>query len=272
MYNPKIICNFVTVKNIVMNNETKRKIVELYSKGCTTREIGNEIGVSNGTVRYWLIKQGIQTRKTKGLKFHVNKVRVPLSVIEEKEGTPEFDYFLGILATDGNICKSKISLMFAENNKEILEHWRSFLNNLVDIKEYTRRSDGRTYYEIKFKNQEIADFYASYGITERKTFTLKLKYINWNVLLGIFDGDGCLTEDKRKPNSISKRFSICSASIQFINQLNDFFVSNGLHPITRKIKNYYDISLGRKEDIKVIYTNIYKESSYYLYRKYEKFW
>lgn len=255
-----------------MDNNTKQKIVELYREGYTTREVGRAVNLSSASVRYWLIKEGIPLRKTKGLKFHINKVRVPLNVIKEKEGTPEFDYFLGILATDGNIYKSKIALQFAENNKEILEHWKSFLNNLVDIKSYTRRDSGRTYYEIKFKNQEIADFYKSYGITERKTFTLKLKYINWNVLLGIFDGDGCLIMEHKTPNGYSWRFSICSASIEFINQLNDFFVSKGLHPVTYKTKNYYDISLGRREEIQILYANIYKESSYFLHRKYEKFW
>lgn len=255
-----------------MDSKTKLKIVELYNKGLTTREVEDTLDLNKGSARYWLIKQGIELRKTKGLKFHVNKVKVLLEVIQSKVGTPEFDYFIGILATDGNICKSKVSLQFAENNKEILEHWKNFLDNNVDIKAYTRRKDNRTYYEIKFKNQAIADFYKSYGITERKTFTLKLPYLNWNVLLGIFDGDGCLTKECKTPNSHSWRFSICSASIDFITQLNDFFVEQGFHPITRKIKNYYDISLGRKSELEILYANIYKESSYFLHRKYEKFW
>lgn len=93
-----------------MDNITKQKIVELYTKGYTTREVGKYINLNAASVRYWLLKEGISLRKTKGLKFHINKVKVPLSVIKEKEGTPEFDYFLGILATDGNICKSKIAL------------------------------------------------------------------------------------------------------------------------------------------------------------------
>lgn len=64
-----------------MDNNTKQKIVELYSKGYTLREVGKEVNVNPSTVRYWLIKEGISLRKTKGLKLHVSKVRVPLSVI-----------------------------------------------------------------------------------------------------------------------------------------------------------------------------------------------
>lgn len=254
-----------------MDNILKSKIVSFYQSGMTTREVESALSLKQGSARYWLNKQGIRCRSTKGMKFHVNRVRVPLSIIQSKVGTPEFDYFIGILATDGNICKSKIALQFAENNAQILDYWREFLDYKVDIKAYTRRKDNRTYYEIKFKNQEIADFYKEYGITERKTFTLKLKYINWNVVLGVFDGDGCLSMEHKTPGGFSWRFSICSASIDFINQLNDFFVGGNLHPITRRIKNYYDISIGRKEEIDYIYKNIYKESSYFLERKYDKF-
>lgn len=64
-----------------MDNIKLNKIVELYSKGYTLREVGKEVNLSSGSVRYWLIKEGISLRKTKGLKFHVSKARVPLSVI-----------------------------------------------------------------------------------------------------------------------------------------------------------------------------------------------
>ena len=39
-----------------------------------------------------------------------------------------------------------------------------------------------------------------------------------------------------------------------------------------KEKNYYNISIGRLSELYYIYTNIYKDSSYFLRRKYEKFW
>lgn len=255
-----------------MNIETKLRIKELYLKGNTIKEISTMENIPYSTVQYNLVTQGTPMRKLKGTRYKVFKARVSLDTIKLKEGTPEFDYFIGILATDGNVHRAKVALQFAENNKEILEHWVKFLDNKVDIKAYTRRSDGRTYYSVVFKNWEIADYLKEYGITEKKTFTLKLKYLNWNVLLGIFDGDGCLAIEHKTPNGYSWRFSICSASITFIEQLNDFFVSYGLHPIVRKRHNYYNISLGKKAELAFIFSNIYKESSYFLHRKYDKFW
>lgn len=75
--------------------------------------------------------------------------------------------------------------------------------------------------------------------------------------------------DKR--GTKSWKFSICSASLNFIIQLDNFYKSFGLHPIIRKENTYYTIHLGRLEEIYFIYTNIYKESSYFLKRKYDKF-
>ena len=152
---------------------------------------------------------------------------------------------------------------------EILENFKEFLNHKVKIHKRIRKTDNRIYYKICFKNQDIVDYLNSYGITPNKTFTIKLSYINWNVLRGIFDGDGTLTEDIRKTHSW--KFSICSASLEFINQINDFYVSNGLHPLVYKQRNYYTIHLGRLEEIYYVYSNIYKDSSYFLKRKYDKF-
>ena len=45
----------------------------------------------------------------------------------------------------------------------------------------------------QFKNQDIVDYLKQFGIVPNKTFTLELPYINWNVLRGVFDGDGSIS-------------------------------------------------------------------------------
>lgn len=67
---------------------------------------------------------------------------------------------------------------FCLDNKEILENFRSFVNNKVTIHLRLRKSDNRTYYKIAFKNYEIVDYLSKFGIVPNKTFILKLKYIN----------------------------------------------------------------------------------------------
>ena len=100
-------------------------------------------------------------------------------------------------------------------------------------------------------------------------FSLYLKYINWDILRGVFDGDGCLTYDSRKNGSW--RFSITSASDVFIQQISNFLQSYDLHPLVYKEGNYYIIHIGKLSEIYFIFQHLYKDSSYFLKRKYEKF-
>lgn len=254
-------------KNIIDNNLSS--IIEDYLSGMTSREVGAKYNISCNSVLNTLKRANIRARSTKGMRFHVNKATIPLEFFTTREGTPDFDYFIGILATDGNVCRNMVRLEFAPNNLEILENFKEFLYHKVKIHKRIRKTDGRVYYKIYFKNRSIVDYLGTYGITPNKTFTIKLSYINWNVLRGIFDGDGSLIEDTRKTHNW--KFSICSASLEFINQINDFYVSHCLHPIVYKQKNYYTIHLGRLEEIYYVYSNIYKDSSFFLKRKYDKF-
>lgn len=244
-------------KRLEVNDQ---EIIRLYNEGKSTFDIEKLLGVSRGAIRYRLKCNGITCRP---------RAKVELNDIKSKEGTPEFDYFLGILATDGYIYRGRVVLEFAENNKDILTYWNEFLGNKCNINSHIDKRDNKTYYKISFMNQEICDYLATFGITERKSLTLKLKYIDWNVLLGIFDGDGSLTKDARCFNF---RFKIASGSLDFSTQLVDFLSKEDIKAYLYKIDSHmYHIMVTKNADVYTIYDRIYKDSSYYLKRKYDKF-
>lgn len=244
------------------------EIIKLYNSGLSCSEIAKRFNCNRSTILYQLKNREIVLRQKKGIKHCVNTRRnVQTEFFTKKEGTPEFDYILGILATDGNISKNAIRIEQADNNIEILENFKDFVNNKVKINQSFHHN--KKYNIIQFKNQDLCDYLTTFGITSNKTFSLKLKYINWNIILGVFDGDGCLKYDKRKQGSW--RFSITSGSIDFIEQLKDFLIKEGLNPLIYKENNYYTISIGKLSELYYIYQHLYKESSYYLKRKYDKF-
>lgn len=253
-------------KSILENNINE--IIDLYKSGKSCDEIAKHYNCSRSTINYQLKIRGISLRGKKGIKHCIHSRRkVHLDDFISKEGTAEFDYIIGILATDGNITRNMVRIEQADNNIEVLINFKKFLSSKVDIKKSKHRN--RLYNIISFKNQDVCNYLSELGITPKKTFTLTLKYINWNVLLGVFDGDGCLKEDKRKKHSW--RFSITSGSIYFIEQIKTFLESEGLHPLIYKEKNYYTISIGKLSEIYYIYKHLYKDSSYFLKRKYDKF-
>ena len=171
-------------------NEVKDKIVELYLKEHkNTVEIAKMFNTYNTTIRRILIE-----RKVPLISIKERLQKVALDNIKNQEGSSDFDYFLGILATDGCITENRVVLDFSENNKEILDYWNTFLGNVCSIKCSIHKKYQVPQYRIDFRNQEICDYLSSFGITPRKSLTLKLKYINWDVLRGIIDGDGCVRE------------------------------------------------------------------------------
>lgn len=261
-------------RKLNLSQEEKQKIVDEYQSGLSSAVVGKMHNISAPSVRNILKEVGIQARDKKGIKHCVHHRVVELEVWKNQEGTPDFDYFLGILATDGCVTGIQTALEFAENNREILEHYNRFLGNVCNINSrYCPRRDN-TYYAIKYKNEEIVNYLSTFGIVPRKSNTLELKYINWNVLRGIFDGDGSLIQDKRC--ACSFKFKITSGSMRFIKQISNFYESNDISYYvdaeTGKLGNtWHNIIVGQAEDIYKIYCNMYKDSSCFLHRKHDKF-
>lgn len=236
---------------------SREELIKLYRDELkSTGDIAKITGMSRGKVRYELHKAGIECRP---------RSKVSLDLFKSKEGTDEFDYFLGVLATDGTICHNVISLEFAENNSEILTLWNNFLNNQCNILKHRGK-----YFKIAFSNKEVCALLSSYGITERKSLSLSLSKMSWGILRGIFDGDGYLTQDKR--HKCSFKFKIASGSIKFLQQIQEFLLQSNIGSSIYKEKDtLYTLIVGRGEDIYTIYCNMYKDSSCFLRRKYDKF-
>lgn len=99
-------------------NEVKDKIVELYLKEHkNTVEIAKIFNTYNTTIRRILIERKVPLISTRG-----RLQKVTLDSIKNQEGSSDFDYFLGILATDGCVTGNRVVLDFSENNKEILDY------------------------------------------------------------------------------------------------------------------------------------------------------
>jgi len=145
--------------------------------------------------------------------------KIQLNDIKDKEGTKEFDYFLGLLATDGCVTSNRVVLDFCEANKELLLYWNSFLNNKCNITQTIHKKFKTKQYRIAFRNSEIVKYLANFGIIPNKTNNIKLKYINWDVLRGIIDGDGCISEGNY---GSTLKISITSGCKMFLLQIQEF--------------------------------------------------
>lgn len=250
------------------SKEKEQEIIRLYTEeNKSTLEIANIFGTYNTSIRRVLERNNVRIRSySEAQRF------VELEDISSKEGTNDFDYFLGLLATDGCVTDNKIILDFSEENKELLDYWNEFLGNKCNINVSVHKVFKVPQYRISFRNKEVVDYLATFGIIPRKSFDLKLKYINWDVLRGIIDGDGCVSTTNAG-NTV--KLGITSACKEFLVQIQDFLKEEGftsfINESHRNENLIYDLFVYKTSDLVEIYKRLYDNAHYFLKRKRNNF-
>ena len=250
------------------SKEKEQEIIRLYTEeNKNTNEIAKLYNTYNTSIRRVLQRNNIEIRS-----YGVAQRKVELEDIKSKEGTRDFDYFLGLLATDGCITGNRVVLDFSEENKELLNYWNEFLGNKCTITKSIHKVFKVPQYRIAFRNSEVCEYLKSFGIISNKTFNLNLKYINWDVLRGIIDGDGCVLESN---NGSTIRICITSGCKQFLEQVQNFYKEHNiisyLYESSRNKNPTYDLYVYNTNDVIKIYTNLYLNAHFFLKRKEMKF-
>lgn len=249
-------------------DETEKEIVRLYiQENKNTNEIASIFKTYNTSIRRVLLRNNVEVRA-----YGVATRKIKLEDIKSKEGTSDFDYFIGLLATDGCLTGHSIVLDFSEENKELLDYWNEFLGNKCNITTSIHKVYKVTQYRIAFKNPEIIEYLGQFGLKERKTFDLELSCINWDVLRGIIDGDGCILS---KNNNTTLSICITSGCEKFLKQIQAFYLEYGiksyLMPSSRNKNITYDLFVYKSVDVLKIYNNLYQNAHFFLKRKELKF-
>ena len=100
------------------SKEKELEIIRLYvDEQKTQKEIADLYNTYNTSIRRVLQRNNVVIRSNSEVQR-----KVSLEDIIHKEGTDSFDYFLGILITDGCNTNGAIILDFCEKNKEILDY------------------------------------------------------------------------------------------------------------------------------------------------------
>lgn len=243
------------------NIEIQEKVKLLANQGVKIIEISRLLTLGRGTIRT------IINNKYKEVK---PKTNVNLEIFKNLENR-DLNYFLGLLATDGSIYKNRVELGLKESDIEIINIYKHFLGNKVNISKGSKKMNNKIFYNYKiaFRSKEISDQLFQYGITPRKSLTLNLNIpINWDILRGIVDGDGCFII----PTKGSCRINIISGSELFINQIKDFLSINDINcrisNIQRK-NTYYILNINKQKDIVKVINNLYNNTHTFIKRKYD---
>jgi hypothetical protein len=182
--------------------------------------------------------------------------------------TEEQAYWLGFLFADGSVNKrnSVIELSLKAGDYEHLVKFKSFVKakNKIYVDEVRCR--------YLFSSPRIKDQLITLGCTPQKSLTLKFpdrnripKDLMRHFLRGYFDGDGCLSYNKR----YGKIHPQCSV-LGTLDFLKEFVIEIQMDKNIHKNRNIYGFHLCCKKAGRFL-DYLYQDSSVYLNRKYHRY-
>lgn len=234
--------------------EVENQAIRLFISGFQVKVIAKKLKLTKSTTRLLLIRNGLkpilranQYQKIKNNPFLINN---ELS-----------NYWLGYLISDGNVAKNSNTISFyTSTDLDHLKNIFKFLDTKLKI------SKNNTCYSIGFSNKEVKEYLISIGITPNKSKTLKLKIeLNKDILRGVFDGDGSISQNIPK---------ITCASKDFVKQIEEFLIKNNINPVIgikdKNKNNCWDIRIKGDDRFK-FFELLYKNSTIFMPRKHEKY-
>lgn len=250
--------------------EKELKIIKLYKEGKSQKEIALLYNTFNTSIRRVLLRNNILIRGN-------DKIQRLCKHNPFKRNDEKSDYFLGLLLTDGsiasNITKSSNTICLSLNEKDgyIVEEFRKFISSNLKLQRVFQKLNNSYMNAVSFTNIEVEDWLRRKGNFNNKSFECKIYTpINWNILRGIFDGDGGF-----HPNSGHLDFFICGKSLVFMKQIKFFLNKNGFNTYLKERSNsngnsLYYIEIYKIQDVLRLGELMYNNAHIFIKRKYEK--
>ena len=228
-----------------------------------------EVNIKRSAISYWINKHGLKDyMKYRKPEYNENY----FSVIDTKEKA----YILGYTLADGYINNSNLEYGCALEDKEILDFISSEIGGQVRTDLYLNKKAKRfPRARISIGNKKIvADINRLCNSKEDKTFPRIRKDLQRYMLLGFFDGDGCLTIGKRKDRGRIWHKVNFTGSYKLLLAIQKLLEKNGvvsgLYP--KADENCFVLEMSSKNAVLRILKAMYVDGSFVvLKRKYRKY-
>ena len=251
----------------------KTQIVELLGKYQTGKftcvDLGKIYNISANAVQGLLKRRGIAITSQTYLqrKYKINETFFDTINTEEKA------YFLGILYADGynNTDRKTVTISLQEKDLELLEKLRVLIEHEKPLS-HVKFSNWSDQYRIVIHNKRISEKLSEHGCIKAKTYSLTYppfleKHLYRHFIRGYFDGDGYVG---KRSASITSSKAFCQALKIILNiELGINTYHRKPHPHNSDLIESLEISGERK--CRIFLNWIYKDSSIYLQRKYNKY-
>ena len=223
---------------------------------------------------------------------HISNRRIRHDIFSKIE-TELQAYLLGFYAADGNINEKRktFRIHLQKQDSELVYLYKDIIS--PDARTFTveeHKTTGRNGKEITahesfgvdITSAKLCTDLVNLGIGYNKSYKdLHIPEMSKDLIRhfirGYFDGDGCiivwLAKEKGKSDRVRGKFDICAKSASILNEFIKFFATHDIKLNLNYLKrdDMYRISTSSKKELEKIYNILYKNSNFYLSRKFNKF-
>jgi len=262
-------------KPLKLWTEEEKQFVRENYLTMTHEEMGRQINRTRASVRIWCSKNSYRQQMLYGIVEHYFDRENHMNV-----RTRNLIVADGSVRCRGNGYNLRIKL-------QLRDKWyltcicNEFISN-YSLKYGITKLKGKEYPDVRF---DISNKYLVKGLMERwgieqaKSKNHEFRYtscaheFNPSALLGLFEGDGCISAEKNENNErIIHNFNIVSSSKLFLGDIRDE-LGFGYGGITKKKdSNCWAWQVTKRQEIQHLYNFMYSANhSFYLQRKKDRF-
>ncbi len=111
----------------------------------------------------------------------------------------------------------------------------------------------------------------TFNVPQKKALVLNPNIeIDWDILHGYFDGDGCVRLGKIKNKWERYEIMFTTGSEVWANRIHNFLKKEGIYSSIRNKGNAYDVKVSNKVNLFYLYTKMYKSGTSRLEYKYKR--
>lgn len=223
---------------------------------------------------------------------HISNRRIRHDIFSKIE-TELQAYLLGFYAADGNINEKRktFRIHLQKQDSELVYLYKDIIS--PDARTFTveeHKTTGRNGQEVNahesfgvdITSAKLCTDLVNLGIGYNKSYSdLHIPEMSESLIRhfirGYFDGDGCITiwlsKEKGKSDRVRGKFDICAKSASILNEFIKFFATHDIKINLNYLKrdDMYRITTSSKKELEKIYNMLYKDSNFYLSRKFNKF-
>jgi len=259
-----------------LTTEQEVELCRLYGK-VSKSDLMEKFKLTNAPIIYRILRRrGIVVKNKSDANIWKRKIRAFTEVTEEWQA-----YFLGLLFSDGNLYKNRISISLVEEDFDIVRQIceKLFIDPPKYYKSIHRITDKqghlikcRPQLCVSFSNVEFASILReTFNLQPRKSLTCQFPknipcHFFHHFIRGYFDGDGCIKNNQKR-----RTVSILG-SLPFLEAVKSILLLEGMENIFIEPRgNIHSIYIYSKDDIDRFYRFIYNEATIFLKRKHQKF-